>query len=246
MFSELINFILIVSLTAIQSIVGVGVLVIGTPTLLLMDISIIEIMNYLLPISIFTSLLNLIIIKKQNIFFYNFDRLKIFFKVCVPSIFLGLIILKYLDKLINFDYVVSFIIILTLVLRERISKIFKKISKRTNKIILVIIGIIHGITNSGGSLLSIMIINLNKSKKKSRSEITLFYFILALLQFFLFYLIFGLKQNINQFYIIILYIIIGVVLGNVLLKFTKQGLYQNLVYILALISSSTLILKNII
>ena len=69
MFSELINFILIVSLTAIQSIVGVGVLVIGTPTLLLMDISIIEIMNYLLPISIFTSLLNLIIIKKQNIFF---------------------------------------------------------------------------------------------------------------------------------------------------------------------------------
>jgi len=246
MFSELINFILIVGLAAIQSIVGVGVLVVGTPTLLLLNLPMIEIMNFLLPISILTSLLNIIIIKKQNNFFYNFDRLKNFFKLCIPSVFIGLIILKYLDKLINFDYVVSFIIILTLVFRENISKIFKKISKRINKIILVIIGIIHGMTNSGGSLLSIMMINLNKSKKNSRSEITLFYFILALLQFFLLYLIFGVTISIDQFYITLVYIVIGVVLGNVLLKFTKESLYQNLVYILAFISSTTLILKNII
>lgn len=246
MFSELINFILIVGLAAIQSIVGVGVLVVGTPTLLLLNLSMIEIMNFLLPISILTSLLNIIIIKKQNNFFYNFDRLKNFFKLCIPSVFIGLIILKYLDKLINFDYVVSFIIILTLVFRENISKIFKKISKRINKIILVIIGIIHGMTNSGGSLLSIMMMNLNKSKKNSRSEITLFYFILALLQFFLLYLIFGVTISIDQFYITLVYIVIGVVLGNVLLKFTKESLYQNLVYILAFISSTTLILKNII
>ena len=246
MFSELINFILIVGLAAIQSIVGVGVLVVGTPTLLLLNLSMIEIMNFLLPISILTSLLNIIIIKKQNNFFYNFDRLKNFFKLCIPSVFIGLIILKYLDKLINFDYVVSFIIILTLLFRENISKIFKKISKRINKIILVIIGIIHGMTNSGGSLLSIMMMNLNKSKKNSRSEITLFYFILALLQFFLLYLIFGVTISIDQFYITLVYIVIGVVLGNVLLKFTKESLYQNLVYILAFISSTTLILKNII
>ena len=246
MFSELINFILIVGLAAIQSIVGVGVLVVGTPTLLLLNLPMIEIMNFLLPISILTSLLNIIIIKKQNNFFYNFDRLKNFFKLCIPSVFIGLIILKYLDKLINFDYVVSFIIILTLVFRENISKIFKKISKRINKIILVIIGIIHGMTNSGGSLLSIMMMNLNKSKKNSRSEITLFYFILALLQFFLLYLIFGVTISIDQFYITLVYIVIGVVLGNVLLKFTKESLYQNLVYILAFISSTTLILKNII
>jgi uncharacterized protein len=246
MFSELINFILIVSLTAIQSIVGVGVLVVGTPILLLLNVSIIEIMNFLLPISILTSLLNIIIIKKKNNLFYNFDRLKFFFKVCIPSVFAGLIILKYLDKLINFDYVVSFIIIFTLVFREHISKIFKKMSKRANKIILIIIGIIHGMTNSGGSLLSIMMIHLNKSKKNSRSEITLFYFILASLQLFLFYLIFGITKNIDQFYITFLYIVIGVVLGNTLLKFTKEALYQNLVYILAFTSSGTLILKNII
>ncbi len=246
MFSELVNFILIVILTTIQSIVGVGVLVVGTPTLLLMNLSMIEVISFLLPISILTSLLNIIIMKKQNDFFYNLERLKNFFKLCIPAVFIGLLLLKYLDKLINFDYVVSFIIIFTLFFREHFSKIFKKVSKRVHKVILVIIGIIHGMTNSGGSLLSIMMMNLNKSNKNSRSEITLFYFILALLQFFLFYLIFDSTIKIHQFYLNIVYILIGVVLGNILLKFTEKILYQNLVYILAFISSITLILKNFI
>lgn len=246
MFSEFINIILVITLVAIQSIVGVGVLVIGTPTLLLFDLSMIEIMNYLLPISILTSFLNIIIIKKQNNFFYNFDRLKNFFKICIPSVFIGLVILKYLNKFINFDYVVSFIIILTLVFREHISKFFKQISRRMSKLILMIIGIIHGMTNSGGSLLSIMMMNLNKTKKKTRSEITLFYFILASLQIFLFYIIFGSLLNIHEFYITIFYIVIGVVVGNILLKYTKESIFQNLVYILALISSVTLILKNLL
>ena len=45
MFSELINFILVISLVMIQSIAGIGVLVIGTPTLLLLNVSMIETMN---------------------------------------------------------------------------------------------------------------------------------------------------------------------------------------------------------
>ena len=52
MLHELINFFLVIILVMIQSVAGVGVLVLGTPTLLLLDISLIETMNYLLPISI--------------------------------------------------------------------------------------------------------------------------------------------------------------------------------------------------
>jgi hypothetical protein len=55
MLHELINFFLVIILVMIQSVAGVGVLVLGTPTLLLLDISLIETMNYLLPISIITS-----------------------------------------------------------------------------------------------------------------------------------------------------------------------------------------------
>jgi uncharacterized membrane protein YfcA len=247
MFSELINIILIVSLVTIQSIVGVGILVVGTPALLLLDFSIIETMNYLLPISIITSLLNIFVMKYQsNSFYYNLDRIKIFFFICIPFVLFGLIILKYTNEFINYDYLVSAIIILTLILRKKISPILKGFSLRINKIILMVIGIIHGLTNSGGALLSILLSSLNNSKKESRSEITLFYFFLALIQFILFYFIFGLSQNFYKFHLVIIYIIIGTILGNILLKFTTESMFIKLIFFLALVSSTSLILKNII
>jgi len=247
MLHELINFFLVIILVMIQSVAGVGVLVLGTPTLLLLDISLIETMNYLLPISIITSLVNLIIMKlKINSLNYDKSRFILFFIICIPFVFVGLIILKLVNDLIKIDYLVAIIIILTLIFKKKISLISKNLSLKANKIILMIIGIIHGLTNSGGTLLSILLININTSKKRSRSEITLFYFFLALIQFVLFYFIFGITQNIYKYHLIILYIFIGIILGNICLKFTSDILFRKLIFFLAFISSISLILKNII
>jgi uncharacterized protein len=247
MLHELINFFLVIILVMIQSVVGVGVLVLGTPTLLLLNVTLIEAMNYLLPISIITSFINLMIMKfKVNTFIYDKNRLILFFIICIPFVLVGLIILKFLNELINFDYLVSIIIILTLIYKKKISLITKNLSLKLNKVILMIIGIIHGLTNSGGTLLSILLINLNKSNKESRSEITLFYFFLALIQFILFYFIFGNQQNIYKYHLIILYIFIGIILGNIFLKFTSEIVFIRLIFTLALISSISLVLKNII
>ena len=49
---------LVFFLVILQTIVGVGVLVVGTPIMLIIDYTIIEAMNLLLPISIITSLIN--------------------------------------------------------------------------------------------------------------------------------------------------------------------------------------------
>ena len=247
MFTELVNFILIIFIVAVQSILGIGVLVLGTPILLLLDMSMIDIMNYLLPISIFTSLFNLVIMKfKDNTFYYDVARLKNFFIICVPFVFIGLITLRYLHNYINFDYLVSLTIILTLIFRSKLSKYLKSLSHNINKIILMIIGIIHGVTNSGGTLLSIMLVNLNATKKNSRNEITLFYFFLALIQLLLFYSVFGIKLSFYDFDLIIIYTLIGVFLGNILLNFTGDFLYKKLIYLLAFITSILLIFKNII
>tara|TARA_B100001564_G_scaffold356245_1_gene370030 strand:+ start:550 stop:1293 length:744 start_codon:yes stop_codon:yes gene_type:complete len=247
MLHELINFFLVIILVMIQSVAGVGVLVLGTPTLLLLDISLIETMNYLLPISIITSLVNLIIMKlKINSLSYDKSRFILFFIICIPFVFVGLIILKLVNDLIKIDYLVAIIIISTLIFKKKISLISKNLSLKANKIILMIIGIIHGLTNSGGTLLSILLININTSKKRSRSEITLFYFFLALIQFVLFYFIFGITQNIYKYHLIILYIFIGIILGNICLKFTSDILFRKLIFFLAFISSISLILKNII
>lgn len=247
MLTELVNFILIIFIVTVQSILGIGVLVLGTPILLLLDMSMIDTMSYLLPISIITSLFNLVIMKfKDNIFYCDASRLKNFFIICVPFVFIGLIILRYLHNYINFDYLVSATIILTLIFRSKLSKYLKSLSHNLNKIILMIIGIIHGVTNSGGTLLSIMLVNLNATKKNSRNEITLFYFFLALIQLILFYYVFGIKLNFYDFNLIIIYTLIGVSLGNILLNFTEDFLYKKLIYLLAFIASILLIFKNII
>ncbi len=247
MLIELLNLILIVTIVMIQSIVGVGVLVLGTPTLLLLNFSIVDAMNFLLPISILTSLSNILIMKfKNDSLSYNFKRFKSFFLICIPFVLIGLIILKYSNKYVNYDYIVSLVIILTLIFRNRVAKILKNLSSKLNKIILIIIGVIHGMTNSGGTLLSIFLVNLNKSKKDSRSEITLFYFFLAITQLILFYFVFGLIYKDYKFYFIIFCIFLGIILGNILLKYTTESFFRKLVFLLALISSISLFLKNII
>ena len=58
-----IIYLLIFLISLVQSIVGVGILVVGTPLMLILKFGIIEIMYFLLPLSILTSLINLFLIK---------------------------------------------------------------------------------------------------------------------------------------------------------------------------------------
>ena len=60
---NIIHAFLFLSLVLIQTIVGVGVLVLGTPILLILDYNIVETISILLPVSILTSLMNLIYFK---------------------------------------------------------------------------------------------------------------------------------------------------------------------------------------
>ena len=57
---------LIFLIVILQTIVGVGVLVVGTPVMLILNYNIIETMNLLLPISIITSFLNYSYLKSQK------------------------------------------------------------------------------------------------------------------------------------------------------------------------------------
>ena len=118
---EDINIILVVLffLVIIQSIAGVGVLVIGTPFLLITGYNIIDIFSLLLPISILTSMINLIFFKlnKKKLKMKIHSNTKyLFFLICVPSIFLGIYFLQLFQNQINFRILVSVIIIISLVL----------------------------------------------------------------------------------------------------------------------------------
>ena len=227
---------------ALQSAVGVGVLVLGTPLFLLLNYNIIEILFILLPLSILTSLINLILIRvtHKKLSIITFKGLKKFLISCVPSIILGLLILKYFQDYINFKILVSIVIIFSVIMvylknyiKFRIN--FFRIS------ILSIIGVVHGLTNSGGTLMSLVLSSENK-KINARSIITLFYLFLAFIQYFITILIFRdfwfFPFNVK----LIITLILGIIIGNIILNFLSEKKYRLLINFLALASSVFLLL----
>ena len=122
LFDSLNFIILVLTLCTIQSILGIGVLVIGTPILLIFNFQIIEIMFLLLPISIMTSVVNILISKFDRLKYFSKEEKEIstnFFLICLPSIVVGLLFLKFGNMYINFDILVSLIILISLYLKNK-------------------------------------------------------------------------------------------------------------------------------
>ena len=98
---------LIAIFCAIQSIFGVGLLLLGTPTFLLIGYEFFEVLNILLPYSVVISFMQIFINKKQN---FNFGN-KILIN-SIPFLILGLIIVEYIQYKINFVLIVSIFLII--------------------------------------------------------------------------------------------------------------------------------------
>lgn len=226
-----------------QSIIGVGVLVLGTPFLLIMGNSIIEILFILLPISMITSLINIIIINHSNktVQKSTYKEFKKFFIICIPSIFVGLFLLKYFNDYLNFKILVSLVIFFSISLITLKDKIkfrinFFRIS------ILSVVGVIHGLTNSGGTLMSLAL-STNKEKNYARLNTSLFYLILASFQYLLTLLIFHENFTFPNNYKLIFVIILGILLGNTVSNFIESKTFRKMVNLLAIFSAVILILS---
>ena len=230
-------------IVALQSVIGVGVLVLGTPFLLILKFSIVEILFILLPISIVTSLLNLIIINYSNrsIDKSTYKEFKKFFIICIPSIFVGLLILKFYENLINFKILVSFVIFFSISLVMFKEKVRFKINFFRLSI-LSLVGIIHGLTNSGGTLMSLAL-SANNKKNYARLNITFFYFILATFQYLITIVIFFDKFIFLNNLKFVMILIIGIAIGNLITSFVDSKIYRIIVNVIAMLSAIFLVIS---
>jgi uncharacterized membrane protein YfcA len=246
---NLIYYLLIFSIVTLQSVVGVGVLVLGTPLLLIFEYSIVESISILLPISILTSMINIIFIKVTNkkiILNLNKDVKKAFFTLCLPAVFIGIFLLKNFQDLINFKAFVAFIILTTLCLKLYYKNKVINFSNLIKKIILFFIGLIHGMSNSGGTLLSIFILSINRNlKNQTRYSLTFFYFFLALFQYLIFIIIFQSMISYHLLTNIILITVAGSLFGNFLVKFIAEIYFQFLIELLAILAAIFLIISSL-
>ena len=245
---DLISFtsIIIIFLSIFQTIVGVGILVLGTPILLLIGFEMIEVMMILLPLSIINSFINILYLVYSN------KKIKVdkplrnyFFFICFPGIFFGLFFLKLFNNFINFNLLVSLVIWIVLFFSYLHKSKNNKFLSKFKKSLIFLTGFVHGITNSGGSLLSILVIeSYKKNVDYIRYQIIYFYFILALFQYLSIIFIFDYelltKISLNYLYCLI----IGIFFGNFLSKTIKSKQLKNIIFILAFFSSLFLLSQS--
>ena len=159
----LIEIVIITLLSIFQSIFGVGLLLYGTPIFLILGNDFLYSLSILLPVSMVISLFQLSY--DNSIFKIKF--IKLFSFITLPFLIITLLLLIKFYENIDIKLLISIVIIFfslnNLIFNKVMSKFFLNI--KNQYIIFSSIGIIHGLTNLGGSLLAITSSQLIVKKK---------------------------------------------------------------------------------
>ena len=176
-----IELIIIFALIAVQSIFGVGLLLFGTPSLLLLGYDFANTLNILMPVSITISAVQFFKSKvKDRIFIKDYN---IF---CIPFLIIFLFIALKFNYLFDFRFLVALLLIFSsvLILNKKKFSSFKQMIFKIKNLILIVIGLIHGLTNMGGSFLAIYSTLISKSiKEVTRYYISYGYLIMGTIQY---------------------------------------------------------------
>jgi len=167
----------VVATSVIQSIFGVGVLLFGTPLLLLLGYDFVDALGVLLPVSIAISAL-------QVLRHYEDIDVGFYKNVLIYSIPLVVLLLLVVTTIkINISLVIG--VVLIFVALESFSAAIKKTLQsivKYEKTYLMAMGLVHGVSNLGGSLLTVIVYSKKYSKNKTRVTAAASYATFALCQ----------------------------------------------------------------
>tara|TARA_B100000427_G_scaffold234156_1_gene197182 strand:+ start:620 stop:1342 length:723 start_codon:yes stop_codon:yes gene_type:complete len=175
--------VVVILFSSIQSILGIGLLLFGTPLLLIIGYSYVELLWILLPSSCSLSLYQIfenhrLIKSKKEIFYYT-----------IPALILSLIIVLNYDYILDIKKIVGLFLLAISILRLfNVSKKWtKSIVIKSKNVIYLLIGLVHGFSNLGGAPLTILKSSLYNDSKKISTNIAFAYLILASSQLVILY-----------------------------------------------------------
>lgn len=173
-----VDILLTVAATSVvQSIFGVGVLLFGTPLLLLFGYGFVDALGVLLPVSIAISTLQ--VLRHYEDVDTGFYKNMLVYSIPLVVVFLwGVTTVK-----VNFSLVIGPLLIFVALksFSPTLERILQSVVKH-EKIYLMTMGLIHGISNLGGSMLTVIIYSKHYPKNKTRVTAAASYATLALCQ----------------------------------------------------------------
>lgn len=169
----------IVVFAFVQSIFGVGLLVFGTPTLLLAGFSFAETLATLLPASIVISALQV----------RNGARIEKPFLVrlgffCLIPLAVSLFLVLHFEFRSSLHLIVALLLLVFVVLRltPGLEDRVKRFVSVNQSAWLFATGVVHGLSNLGGGLLTILASSVHRDKSGARNLIAVCYLVFAAIQ----------------------------------------------------------------
>lgn len=163
----------------VQSIFGIGLLVFGTPSLLIAGFSFSDSLAILLPCSIVISFLQIRAGAKVEI-----DFIKKLVAYCLFPMVLTLSFVLYFEFQASLNLFVAGILLffVTLKFSHYLEGRAKELIAANQKTWLFVMGIVHGASNLGGGLLTILASSIHSDKDAARKLIAVCYLIFATTQ----------------------------------------------------------------
>ena len=180
MSSDLSLVLVIVGFAVVQSVFGVGLLVFGTPALLLMGLSFETTLAYLLPTSLVISALQLVGSGGVRL-----DAMRRQFLVfTAPLVIIGTAFILTAGAGMDIQLIVGAMLIVSGIIRlmEPVRQWASGLARRHLPWFLSVLGGVHGLSNLGGGVLTVIVGAVYDDKNEIRSQIAFGYGLMALLQ----------------------------------------------------------------
>ncbi|SJM92546.1 conserved membrane hypothetical protein [Crenothrix polyspora] len=207
----------VIAVSVIQSIFGVGVLLFGTPILLLLGYEFVEALGVLLPVSIAINTLQ--VLRHYRELDTAFYKNILIYSVPVVVIFLALVT----SVKINITPVIGVLLIfvalksISVFIEHKVQSIVKY-----ERLYLMVMGMVHGVSNLGGSLLTVIIYSKHYPKDKTRVTAAASYATVALCQLLTLFWV-GSEFSVSYFDKISL-----MQVGTVMFLLTEEMLYNQI------------------
>ena len=233
--------IIIAVASVLQSIFGTGVLLFGTPIMLILGEDFQTTLTILLPASIFINFLQI----RNNLKSIDIAFYKNLILFCLPIVFLTLYLSFSIHLKTNF-VIGIFLIIISLKSSVKPIGLIINWMFSFEKLYLTMMGILHGLTNLGGSLLSGIVLNKELSKDSKRVTIAASYCSMACIQIVTIYTVLGFNKifNIKNFIYWISAPLIFFIIEKYVYQTVDEKLYKRISGIFLFLVGIAVLFKN--
>ncbi|WP_226507130.1 hypothetical protein [Pseudomonas sp. MWU16-30317] len=224
---QYLYFCIVAIFAIVQSIFGMGILVFGTPTLLLLGFEFSTVLALLLPSSVLISLTQ--VASSGSIAFQRREKQNIVICTLFVLGFLALILTFHLK--INIDILVGLVLLFSALVR--LSPSFrarvKTLLSKNERLFVSFMGTVHGLTNMGGALLALYASSTQEGKLEIRTAISRYYLAFGLIQLSVLAVLKFDALSLYGFLAAPLALFVYLVVGNLIFKKTSSFAYERLV-----------------